>query len=126
MAHWSAGMMNRAMVGVEFTDAVPALHVYRLHEVSPGYASRLGTFVLEEKRTVARFRSRSSDLFGVLAAQCRASSAPLRDLLDAPTALAACCGFARVSQVYFVFVFVFSQAPKKGGRRDLLMHVHTS
>ena len=28
-----------------------------------------------------------------LDAQCRASSAPLRDLLDAPTALAACCGF---------------------------------
>ena len=46
----------------------------------------------------------------------------LRDLLDAPTALAACCGFdlchkyilylylyllLGVSQLYFVFVFVF-------------------
>jgi hypothetical protein len=28
-----------------------------------------------------------------LSSTCRASSAPLRDLLDAPTALAACCGF---------------------------------
>jgi hypothetical protein len=32
----------------------------------------------------------------------RASSAPLRDLRDAPTALAACCGFD--SRLYFVFV----------------------
>jgi hypothetical protein len=35
--------------------------------------------------------------------QCRASSAPLRDLLDAPTASSL---LRPVSQVYFVLVFV--------------------
>jgi hypothetical protein len=40
-----------------------------------------------------------------LDAQCRASSAPLRDLLDAPTALAACCGFDMCPSIFCICFF---------------------
>ena len=39
-------------------------------------------------------------------AQCRASSAPLRDLLDAPTALAACCGFD-LCHKYILYLYLY-------------------
>ena len=42
-----------------------------------------------------------------LDAQCRASSAPLRDLLDAPTALAACCGFD-LCHKYILYLYLYS------------------
>ena len=41
-----------------------------------------------------------------LDAQCRASSAPLRDLLDAPTALAACCGFD-LCHKYILYLYLY-------------------
>ncbi len=37
---------------------------------------------------------------------CRASSAPLRDLLDAPTALAACCGFD-LCHKYILYLYLY-------------------
>jgi hypothetical protein len=48
-----------------------------------------------------------------LDAQCRTSSAPLRDLLDAPTALAACCGFESnrltcVTRIFCICICIFS------------------
>jgi hypothetical protein len=43
-------------------------------------------------------------------AQCRASSAPLRDLLDAPTAVAACCGFDLCHKYILYLYFVFYAA----------------
>ena len=47
-----------------------------------------------------------------LEAQCRASSALLRDLLDAPTALAACCTLTCVTRTFgIVCVFVFAVSP---------------
>jgi hypothetical protein len=46
------------------------------------------------------FHSRQLD------AQCRASSAPLRDLLDAPTALAACCGFD-LCHKYILYLYLY-------------------
>jgi hypothetical protein len=54
-----------------------------------------------------------------LDAQCRASSAPLRDLLDAPTALAACCGFdlyhKYILYLYFAGGGLVVRLPVKGG-----------
>ncbi len=41
-----------------------------------------------------------------LDAQCRASSAPLRDFLDAPTALAACCGFD-LCHKYILYLYLY-------------------
>jgi hypothetical protein len=41
-----------------------------------------------------------------LDAQCRASSAPVRDLLDAPTALAACFGFD-LCHMYILYLFLY-------------------
>ena len=41
-----------------------------------------------------------------ICSQCRASSAPLRDVLDAPTALAACCGFD-VFHKYILYLYLY-------------------
>jgi hypothetical protein len=37
---------------------------------------------------------------------CRASSAPLRDRLEAPTALAACCGFD-LCHKYTLYLYLY-------------------
>jgi hypothetical protein len=51
-----------------------------------------------------------------LDAQCRASSAPLRDLLDAPTALAACCGFD-LCHKYILYLYLYFGARYPRGAR---------
>jgi hypothetical protein len=43
---------------------------------------------------------------GVMRCWFRASSAPLRDLLDAPTALAACCGFD-LCHKYILYLYLY-------------------
>ncbi len=40
----------------------------------------------------------------------RCTSAPLRDLLDAPTALAACCGFG-LCHKYILYLYLCTRAP---------------
>jgi hypothetical protein len=69
---------------------------------------------------------------------CRASSAPLRDLLDAPTALAACCGFD-LCHKYILYLYCICilphhlRTPRNGrlerkssscGARDPLLYPH--
>jgi hypothetical protein len=52
-----------------------------------------------------------------LDAQCRASSAPLRDLLDAPTALAACCGFDLCHKyILYLYLYLYFDSVRKQWR----------
>ncbi len=58
------------------------------------------------RRRTKLVRSAFVKSFRQLDAQCRASSAPLRDLLDAPTALAACCGFD-LCHKYILYMYLY-------------------
>jgi hypothetical protein len=69
------------------------------------------------------YTAASTALIGCLRqldAQCRASSAPLRDLLDAPTALAACCGFD-LCHKYILYLYLYFL---KGGFYRVSVHLH--
>jgi hypothetical protein len=68
------------------------------------------------RQELDRLRQRTFPSFGAYA------SAPLRDLLDAPTALAACCGFD-LCHTYILYLYLYLYLR---GRNACCMGLHAS